>query len=342
MAGDSRRWPLTCPPYNGTTLAKKGVIVVTPNYRLGALGFLAHPLLDAESPHNASGNYGIMDQQAALQWVRKNIEKFGGDPSRVTIFGQSAGAESVLVHVASPTSKGLFRQGIVESGPFWAHGAIIDATHSKDYAEQFGVNYATGLGPSPTSGSRTPLCASWTPPPRLCPDGAWAQRLEWNGKSVRLTGFAPASMDLQSAVANSPVLLQARASSTAGAAKATGVQPFDIPARRSRAFAHEAVHTAGKPAVGDRLTGPGRCSGMAGGTPQWWTASGACARAPTAARRLRAQSAPAFGGSAVASPGRDAAAHLDGLCDPRALASLRLHLLKKRIAQIAGDEGALS
>jgi para-nitrobenzyl esterase len=134
------------PTYNGTTLAKKGVIIVTPNYRLGALGFLAHPQLDAESPHNASGNYGILDQQAALSWVQRNIDAFGGDPSRVTIFGQSAGAESVLIHVASPTSKGLYRQGIVESGPFWANGAIIDATHPKVYAEQFGVNYATNLG----------------------------------------------------------------------------------------------------------------------------------------------------------------------------------------------------
>jgi para-nitrobenzyl esterase len=134
------------PLYNGTTLAKKGVIVVTPNYRLGALGFLAHPQLDNESPHNASGNYGILDQQAALSWVQRNIDKFGGDPSRVTIFGQSAGAESVLIHVASPTSKGLFRQGIVESGPFWAHGAIINATHPKAYAEQFGMDYAKSLG----------------------------------------------------------------------------------------------------------------------------------------------------------------------------------------------------
>ena len=87
-----------------------------------------------------------MDQQAALKWVRQNIDKFGGDPSRVTIFGQSAGAESVLIHVASPTSKGLFSQAIVESGPFWVHGAIIDATHPKAYAEQFGVEYATSLG----------------------------------------------------------------------------------------------------------------------------------------------------------------------------------------------------
>ena len=134
------------PTYNGTTLANKGVIVVTPNYRLGALGFLAHPQLNNESPHNASGNYGILDQQAALKWVQKNIGAFGGDPSRVTIFGQSAGAESTLIHLASPESKGLYQQAIVESGPFWAQGAIIDATHPKAYAEQFGLEYATSLG----------------------------------------------------------------------------------------------------------------------------------------------------------------------------------------------------
>lgn len=134
------------PAYNGTTLAKKGVIVVTPNYRIGALGFLAHPQLDAESPHNASGNYGILDQQAALLWVKDNIEAFGGDPSRVTIFGQSAGAESTLVHLASPESRGLYQQAIVESGPFWAHGAIINATHSKADAETFGIWYARSLG----------------------------------------------------------------------------------------------------------------------------------------------------------------------------------------------------
>ena len=122
--------------YNGTTLAEKGVIVVTTNYRLGALGFLAHPQLDNESPHNSSGNYGLLDQQAALQWVQRNIGAFGGDPSRVTIFGQSAGGESVLIHLVSPQSKGLYQQAIVESGPFWANGPTIDNVHSKADAEQ--------------------------------------------------------------------------------------------------------------------------------------------------------------------------------------------------------------
>lgn len=136
----------TMEAYNATLLAKKGVIVVTPNYRLGALGFLAHPQLDAESSHNSSGNYGIMDQVAALQWVQKNIGAFGGDPERVTIFGQSAGGESVFIHLVSPGSKGLYQQALVESGPFWANGPTIDNVHSKADAEQFGQEFAASLG----------------------------------------------------------------------------------------------------------------------------------------------------------------------------------------------------
>ena len=82
--------------YDGAALADKGVVVVTCNYRLGVLGFLAHPLLSAESPDRVSGNYGLLDQVAALDWVRRNIAKFGGDPHNVTIFGQSAGGGKCL------------------------------------------------------------------------------------------------------------------------------------------------------------------------------------------------------------------------------------------------------
>src|SRR6516165_7539522 len=105
--------------FDGRTLATIGdVIVVTINYRLGALGFLAHPALTAESPDHASGNYGIMDQQFALQWVQRNIIAFGGDPNKVTIFGQSAGGLSVLSHLASPRAAGLFHRAIVQSGAY--------------------------------------------------------------------------------------------------------------------------------------------------------------------------------------------------------------------------------
>ena len=103
--------------FDGSMLATHGdVIVVTINYRLGFLGFLAHPALTAESPDHASGNYGIMDQQSALQWVQRNIIAFGGDPNKVTIFGHSAGGLSVLSHLASPRAAGLFHRAIVQSG----------------------------------------------------------------------------------------------------------------------------------------------------------------------------------------------------------------------------------
>lgn len=102
--------------YDGANLAQAGVVVVTINYRLGALGFLASPELAAESPHHASGNYGLLDQVAALRWVKDNIHAFNGDSSDVTICGQSAGAASVHYLVASPLAKGLFQRAIAESG----------------------------------------------------------------------------------------------------------------------------------------------------------------------------------------------------------------------------------
>ena len=105
--------------YDPTRLVEQGgVIVVTINYRLGALGFLAHPALTAESPDHASGNYGLMDQQAALHWVQRNIVRFGGNPRRVTIFGESAGGLSVHSQLASPGSKDLFQRAIVQSGAY--------------------------------------------------------------------------------------------------------------------------------------------------------------------------------------------------------------------------------
>ena len=125
--------------HNGARLAEKGAVVVTFNYRLGAFGFLAHPGLAAESPHRASGNYGLLDQIAALQWVQRNISQFGGDPRRVTIFGESAGGTSVGVLMTSPLAKGLFQRGILESG------TGIGSVMPRDSAEAAGVGFATLL-----------------------------------------------------------------------------------------------------------------------------------------------------------------------------------------------------
>ncbi len=104
------------PLFNGETLARHGVILVTANYRLGVFGFFAYPELTKESPHHASGNYGLLDQIMALRWVQENIASFGGDPANVTIFGESAGSGDVNTQMASPLSEGLFMQVIAESG----------------------------------------------------------------------------------------------------------------------------------------------------------------------------------------------------------------------------------
>lgn len=104
------------PMYESTELAKQGVVVVTFNYRLNVLGFFTHPLLSQESPHTASGNYGLLDQIALLEWVQRNIASFGGDPDRVTIFGESAGGRAVSLLMASPLSEDLFHRAAAQSG----------------------------------------------------------------------------------------------------------------------------------------------------------------------------------------------------------------------------------
>lgn len=102
--------------FDGEAFARRGVVLVTINYRLGVLGFMAHPALSKESEHGVSGNYGLLDQIAALDWVRENIAQFGGDPDNITIFGQSAGAMSVRCLVASPLTKGKIAKAIIQSG----------------------------------------------------------------------------------------------------------------------------------------------------------------------------------------------------------------------------------
>jgi para-nitrobenzyl esterase len=133
--------------YNAVALAKQGVVVVTINYRLGLLGFLAHPALAAESSTHSSGNYGLMDQQAALAWVKRNIARFGGNPGNVTIFGESAGGLSVRSLLISPTAKGLFEKAIIESG------AYTETLPTETQAEAVGQATATKFGCSDQSAS---------------------------------------------------------------------------------------------------------------------------------------------------------------------------------------------
>lgn len=136
-----------CPIYDGEAMAKKGIIFVSINYRVGIFGFFAHPELTKESGKNASGNYGLMDQIAALQWVQRNIAAFGGDPSNVTIAGQSAGSMSVNCLVASPLAKGLFKKAIAESGANMVSSPFRGSV-TLQQAEQEGLKTAQTLNAS--------------------------------------------------------------------------------------------------------------------------------------------------------------------------------------------------
>ena len=136
--------------FDGTAMAKKGVLMVTANYRLGPIGFLAHPALTAESHHGASGNYGILDHVATLQWVRDNIEAFGGDPDNVTIFGQSAGSWSVCALQTSPLARGLFHKAIGHSGGCFGaprpHLSRAGGAATETSAHETGLAIAAALG----------------------------------------------------------------------------------------------------------------------------------------------------------------------------------------------------
>ncbi len=137
------------PIYDGTRIAEHGVVLVSINYRLNVFGFFAHPALSAESPHGASGNYGLMDMVAALEWVRDNIAAFGGDPQRITIFGESAGGGAVMALMLAPQAAGLFHRAI--SGSTWVYGwdrELHEGAGDRVTAEAQGAQIADRLGAS--------------------------------------------------------------------------------------------------------------------------------------------------------------------------------------------------
>ena len=139
VAGDGSEYR-----YDGESMARRGIVTLTVNYRLNVFGFFAHPELTKESSHQASGNYGLLDQAAALQWVHDNVAAFGGDPDRVTIAGESAGSFSVSAQMASPLSRDLLAGAIGESGSLLSS----DRTTSLAEAEQTGVRFAEMIGAS--------------------------------------------------------------------------------------------------------------------------------------------------------------------------------------------------
>lgn len=141
LAGGSSREPI----YDGKRLAERGVIVVSINYRLGILGWFAHPGLSAESPQHVSGNYGLLDQMAALTWVHNNITAFGGDPKNVTIAGESAGGLSAMYLLTSPLARGLFAKAIVQSGYMVSMPALKKSVFGSPSGEAAGTMLSTAL-----------------------------------------------------------------------------------------------------------------------------------------------------------------------------------------------------
>ncbi len=134
------------PLYDGAKLARQGIVFVSINYRLGLLGYFAHPALSAESPQKLSGNYGLLDQIESLRWVRDNIEAFGGDPEQVTIAGESAGGLSAIALMTSPQAKGLFKRAIVQSGYMPAYRALHEPTLGLPSAEAGGEALGKAAG----------------------------------------------------------------------------------------------------------------------------------------------------------------------------------------------------
>jgi para-nitrobenzyl esterase len=179
LVGGSSSEPL----YDGIKIAQQGIVFVSINYRLGLLGYLAHPALSAESPQRLSGNYGLLDQIEALRWVRDNIAAFGGDARKVTIAGESAGGLSVIALMASPLSRGLFAKAIVQSGYMPSYRALREETFGLPSAETAGTALAAMVGASDAAALRAAdlvklfqagLATGWQPEPVI--DGVVLKR----------------------------------------------------------------------------------------------------------------------------------------------------------------------
>jgi para-nitrobenzyl esterase len=175
--------------YDGSRLAaEREVVLVTINYRIGALGFLALPELKAEDPHQSVGNYGILDQIRALQWVRDNIAGFGGDPKNVTIFGQSAGGISVCILLASPPAAGLFHRAIVMSG-------ACDTISSLERGYRQGQKLTEALG---CAGSEVVRCLRQKPAEAFVPKGKSLLRSSGEGHSPPIDGYVLTAQPIES------------------------------------------------------------------------------------------------------------------------------------------------
>jgi para-nitrobenzyl esterase len=282
--GSFTRGAAGVPLYDGAALARRGVVVVTINYRLGRLGFFAHPALTKANADGMVANYGIMDQIAALKWVQRNIAAFGGDPKRVTVFGESAGAVAVQVLSTIPAGKGLFVRAIAESGGGTAAGAKLGP------AEALGVAWTNGLGlkdPTPEQLRAIPLADVLKPAAagpvidgvliQRSPGDAWRRGealpvgvlMGGNAHEANLFGDNPAVAKAALGAAY-PELLEAvkqAGPSKAGAepdliTQSAAIQPARYLVRKSAADGHPAYsYFFAQVAASDRAKSPGTMHG---------------------------------------------------------------------------------
>ncbi len=199
--------------FDQRTLVTRGLVLVTINYRLGALGFMAHPELVRESPHHSSGNYGLMDQIAALRWVRDNIAKFGGDPGNVTVGGQSAGAMDIGLLLTSPLAKGLFRRAIAQSGAVTCFRGSL----TRERAEEIGRKLAAELK-APEGGAIRHLRT--IPPEEILRAARVATGGDRGGLETSVDGYVlpedPAAVFMRGRSLRVPLLIGSNAQETGG------------------------------------------------------------------------------------------------------------------------------
>jgi para-nitrobenzyl esterase len=252
------------PSYDAAGFARDGVVLVAMNYRLGPLGFFAHPALTAEAPKNQPlVNYGLMDQIAALKWVKRNIAAFGGDPANVTLFGESAGGEDVLQLMATPSAGGLFSKAIVQSGGGWNPPPDLKTE------EAAGIALATKVGLPGASASAAQLRA--LPADSLIAAGGRAGPAI-DGRLIRESATDAFARGDQAAI---PLIIGSN-SNEASLMRAFGLKPTDVTAKAS-----PALRTAyGPDAASDETLARSLFNDRAMGAPARWIAARASAKAP--------------------------------------------------------------
>jgi para-nitrobenzyl esterase len=276
---------------DGQFLARRNVVVVSMNYRLGIFGFFVHPELTAESPHHASGNYGLLDQTAALAWVQRNIAAFGGDPSNVTIFGESAGSSSVSSQMASPLARGLFARAIGESGS--AMPGAGPAVPSHDSLERRNVAFAeSAFGSSKLADLRklsaddivrAATAKTEPPPPRFgpCVDGYFLPDTAVNIYAAGNQAHVPLLAGWNADEARGQVL-QAKTRTTADSFAATAQKDFAENAQRFLAVYPAATDAEAVVSAGDYASD----HFIAYSTWRWMEAHVATGKAPVFRYRL--------------------------------------------------------